>query len=170
MTTSGPDSPLDDLLVARLAALEARVPATALPALPAEHGRRRRVASLVLAPVLVLAVAATAVAGGAIVRGLAESHPGVENPGQPLAGAALECMTPPQAQAYLTAHGFTDVDWQVERGDATGKAGSSVHQATAPEHGFVVPGSILDDGSLIMVVDQRIGAQGSGACAFETMP
>jgi hypothetical protein len=157
-------------LVTRLAALEARVPAPSRPALPVEGARRRRLAPIALAPVLVLALAATAVAGGAIVGRLAEGHPGIENPGQPMAGAGMACMTPPEAAAALAAHGFTRVDWQVERGDIAAKTGTSTHQATAPEHGFVIPGSVLEDGSVIMVVDQRVGATGAGDCAGERMP
>jgi hypothetical protein len=34
----------------------------------------------------------------------------------------------------------------------------------------VIPGSILDDGSVIMVVDQRVGATGVGDCFGHPMP
>lgn len=78
-------------------------------------------------------------------------------------------MTPPQAAAYLTERGYSDVIWQVEKGDVTSRTGTSTQVATPPEHGYVVPGSIVN-GRLIMVVDQRRGATGSGACAFEPMP
>jgi hypothetical protein len=162
MTTSDLD--------ARLAALEARVPEPGRAVLPVERERRRRLAPIALAPVLVLALAATAVAGGAIVGRLAQGHPGIENPGQPMAGAGMACMTPPEAAAALAAHGFSRVDWQVERGDIATKTGTSVHRPSPPEHGFVVPGSVLDDGSVIMVVDQRVGATGVGDCAGEPMP
>lgn len=156
-----------DELDTRLAAMEARVPA---PTTPWGAPRRRpgRLASLAAAPVLVLALAATAVAGVAVAQ-LAQGTPGVENPGQPLAGANLECMTPPQAAAYLAAHGYPDVMWQVETGDVASKTGGSTQVATPPAHGFVIPGSIVD-GKLIMVIDQRTGASGSGACAGEPMP
>jgi hypothetical protein len=103
------------------------------------------------------------------VNGLLRAAPGVENPGQPLAGANLECMTPPGAAAYLSARGYTNVVWQVESGDSSGKAGGSVQQRTAPAHGYVVPGSIVD-GTLLMVVDQRDGATGTGACPNLPMP
>jgi hypothetical protein len=44
------------------------------------------------------------------------------------------------------------------------KPGSkTVTQATAPETGMVVPGAIID-GTLVMVVDQRSGAQPAGVC------
>jgi len=156
-----------DEIDVRLAAMEARVPATAtLRAAP--RRRIRRLASLAAAPVLVLALAATAVAGVAIAR-FAQGTPGVENPGQPLAGAGLECMTPPQAAAYLAAHGYPDVTWQVETGDIAAKSGGSTQVATPPAHGYVIPGSIVN-GTLIMVIDQRVGASGSGACASEPMP
>ena len=72
-------------------------------------------------------------------------------------------MTPPEAAAYLSGHGFTDVVWQVESGTA-GKIGRTVQQATPPDHGYVVPGAILSDGKLYMIVDQRTGATGGGAC------
>jgi len=162
-------------LEARLAALEARAPGGAQPpALPTTgSGRRSRLfAPIAMAPVLVLAVAATAVAGGAVVGGIvAQGLPGAQNPGQPLEGANLECMNPPQAAAYLTDHGFTNVDWQVETGIAGDKgSGSSTQVATPPAHGYVVPGAFLGDGRLIMIVDQRHGATGTGACYGDPMP
>jgi hypothetical protein len=122
-----------------------------------------------LGGVLLLAFAGTAVAG-AVVGGLtADSAPGVENPGQPLAGAKLECMSPPEAGRYLARHGFEDVVWQVESGGA-GKVGSSRQQSRPPEHGFVIPGSVLGDGKLYMIVDQHADATGVGACHGMRMP
>jgi hypothetical protein len=155
-------------LQARLAAMEARVPT---PPAPSLSPRRRAARTLPFAagPALALIAAATVIAGGAAIVRLAQGTPGVENPGQPLAGAGLECMSPPEAAAYLTAHGFPTVTWQVETGDATGKGGSSTQSSRPPEHGYVVPGSVVD-GRLIMVVDQRAGATGSGACPGEPMP
>lgn len=44
-----------------------------------------------------------------------------------------------------------------------------MQQASAPEHGFVIPGSIID-GTLYMVVDQREGATGVGECFRMKMP
>ena len=167
---------MDDTdLDARLTAMEARVPTTEPPPLPARRGWRGRLgAPVAIAPALVLVMVATAaaagVAGGVAVANLATGTEGVENPGQPLAGANLECMTPPEAEAYLTARGYTDVIWQVERGTSGQKDGSSVQQAHAPAHGFVVPGAILGDGNLYIVIDQRSGATGVGACADEPMP
>ena len=155
----------DDDLRARLVALEARTPHPAgPPPLPAARRRSRRLAPIALAPALLILIVATAAAGGAVVANLAHGYPGVENPGQPLAGANLECMSPPQAAAYLTARGYTNVVWQVETGPVGGKSGGSVQQATPPDHGYVVPGAILGDGQLIMVVDLREGATGVGAC------
>jgi hypothetical protein len=102
-----------------------------------------------------------------VIANQVHGSPGVENQGQPLAGAQLECMTPPQAAAYIAAHGITNVVWQVERdgpsGAGTGKHGSSSQQATAPDTGVVVPGAIVD-GTLIMIADQRQGAPLSGNC------
>lgn len=160
---------LDLDLEDRLAAMEARVPSPVTPPVVARGRRVRRSVSIAAAPLLVVLSAATVVAGGVAVAGLVRGTPGVENPGQPLAGAALECMAPPQAAAYLTAHGFPNVSWQVETGDATGKGGTTTHTATPPDHGYVVPGSIVD-GQLLMVVDQRSGATGTGACVGEPMP
>jgi hypothetical protein len=123
----------------------------------------------------VLAVVATTAAGAVVIGRLAEGHPGIQNPGQPLAGATMECMTPPQAAAFLAEHGFTNVDWQVETGTVLAADGgkgssSSVHVSTPPEHGYVIPGSLLPDGQVIMVVDQRVGATGVGACFGDPMP
>ncbi len=154
-----------DDIASRLAALEARIPVTAeLPALSRQVRRRKLFAPAALAAVLVLAMVASAAAGGAVVASLVHGYPGVQNPGQPLEGAKLECMTPPEAAAYLEDHGFTDVVWQVESGVSGQKSGASVQQPSPPEHGYVVPGAILSDGRLYMIVDQREGATGGGAC------
>ena len=105
----------DQDLSVRLAALEGRAPVSGgPPGLPGRH-RRRFALPIALAPALVLVIVATTTAGVVVSR-LAQSHPGIENPGQPLAGAQMECMTPPEAAAFLAGHGFTDVDWQVEFG------------------------------------------------------
>jgi hypothetical protein len=171
------DEMYDDLdLSTRLAALEMRAPGTAQP--PSLPGRRRRgrfAISMAMAPALVLAVVATSAGAAAVVSNLVRGYPGIQNAGQPLAGAHMECMSPPDAAAFLAAHGFTDVDWQIEGGDPNEKikgqdATTSVHQAVPPAHGFVVPGSILDDGSVIMIVDQRVGATGVGDCFGQPMP
>jgi hypothetical protein len=157
------DSDLRD----RLVAMESRLETAEPPALSARRNRRFAI-SFAVAPLLALAVAATA-AAGIVVANQAHGYPGVENPGQPLAGAKMECMTPPQAAAYISAHGISKVMWQVERDAPTqpgaDKPGStSVQQSTVPETGMVVPGAIID-GTLVMLVDQRQGAQMSGACS-----
>ena len=168
---------LDRTLEARLVALEARAPGRDDPPRLDRRSRRSRfAASVAMAPVLILALVATAAAGTAVISRLtAEGHPGIENPGQPLEGAAMECLTPPDAQAFLASRGYTDVVWQVETGSVLspdGGKGSSttVQQASPPEHGYVIPGSVQDDGRLLMVVDQRVGATGVGACFGHPMP
>jgi len=167
----------DDLdLSNRLAALEGRAPASAEPpALPVRRRRGRFAISMAMAPALVLALVATTAAGAVVAVNLAQGHPGIQNPGQPMAGVHMECMTPPEAAAALAAHGFTNVVWQVEGGDPNAKlngqaATTSVQQATPPEHGYVIPGSVLDDGTVIMVIDQRVGATGVGDCFGKPMP
>ena len=60
----------------------------------------------------------------------------------------MECMSPPEAARFLAAHGFGTVDWQLESGTTVtpdGGKGSSTtaHQTTPPEHGYVIPGSLL---------------------------
>ncbi|MCU0482816.1 MAG: hypothetical protein MUC54_00845 [Chloroflexi bacterium] len=154
-----------DDIDSRLAALEATAPVDAGPPALAHAGRR----GLLLTPaapagLLALAMVGSAAAGGALVAGLAQGFPGVQNPGEALEGAGMECMSPPEAAAFLAAKGYTDVVWQVESGVAGEKSGRSVQQATAPAHGYVVPGAILSDGRLYMIVDQRVGAAGGGAC------
>jgi hypothetical protein len=159
-----------DDLATRLGALEARAPSRDEPPdLPATRRRSRLASPLFLAAGLVLAMAASAAAGGAVVATLAQTAEGVQNPGQPLEGANLECLSPPEAAAYLAERGFTDVVWQVETG-VVGEKSGSVQQATPPEHGYVVPGAILSDGRLYMIVDQRHGATGGGACRDLPMP
>jgi len=166
----------DAQLATRLAALEARAPATAEPpSLSAGRRRGRFAIPVAMAPLLVLALVATAAAGAAVIGRLAEGYPGIENPGQPLAGAGMECMTPPAAAAFLAGKGFTRVDWQVESGTAVAADGgkgssSSVHVTVPPAHGYVIPGSLQPDGTVIMVVDQRVGATGVGACFGKPMP
>lgn len=159
----------------RLTALEGRVEADLpTPALPA-HGRRtpRLAVSLATAGVLVLALGATALAGAAATGLIAFGAPGVENPGEPLEGAGLECMSPPEAAAYLAGHGYRDVVWQIETTtkDPTGVASPAapVQVSTPPEHGYVIPGSIIR-GQLHMIVDQRANATGVGACSGIPMP
>ena len=160
-----------DDIDSRLAALEAQVPVDAGPPSLSREGRRGRLlAPVALAALLVLAMVASAAAGGALVATLVQSAPGVQNPGQPLESAKLECMTPPEAAAFLADHGFVDVVWQVESGVAGEKSGTSVQQASPPEHGYVIPGAILSDGLLYMIVDQREGAVGGGACPDLPMP
>jgi hypothetical protein len=164
------DTELD--LDTRLTALAARAPGSDDPPDLRSGRRRGRFAiPIAAAPILVLATVATVAAGAAVVGNLVGQAEGIENPGQPLFGARMECMTPPQAAAFLAAHGYTDVVWQVETGDASTKAGGgSVQQATPPEHGYVVPGAIVGDGRLHMVIDQRAGATGVGACYGMPMP
>ncbi len=164
----------DTDLDTRLAALAARAPGRDdPPALTGGHRRGRFAIPVTVGPLLVMAMVATA-AGGAVVavNQLVRGYPGIENPGQPLEGAGLECMSPPEAATYLTARGYADVVWQVEAGDAAGSKGAStsVQQATPPQHGFVIPGAVLDDGKLHIVVDQRKGASGMGACFGMPMP
>ena len=168
----------DDLdldLAARLTALEARAPASSRRRpCPADAGGRLAV-SMAMAPALILALVATTAAGAVVITRMAEGYPGIENPGQPLAGAAMECMAPPDAAAFLAARGYTKVDWQVESGSVLtpegGKGSStSVHVSTPPAHGYVIPGSLLPDGTVIMVVDQRDGATGVGDCFGHPMP
>jgi hypothetical protein len=166
----------DDLdLSSRLAALEMRVPANALPpVLPRPRRRGRFAVPIAMAPVLVLALVATA-AGAAVVANVVRGYPGIQNPGQPMAGVHMECMSPREAAAALAAHGLTRVVWQVEGGDPNRKIGAqdattSVQQTVPPEHGYVIPGSLQDDGSVIMVIDQRVGATGVGDCFGSPMP
>lgn len=161
----------DNELDQRLVSLAERAPGGESPSLArTRRGHRGPVGlSLTLAVALALGSVATAGAAAVVIGQLARATPGIENAGQPLHGANLECMTPPEAAAYLAAHGFTAVVWQVESGDGSKTGSSSVQQAAPPEHGFVVPGSIVD-GQLLMVVDQRVGASGVGACHGMPMP
>jgi hypothetical protein len=162
-------------LATRLSALEGRVPIPAEPpVLPVAARRRRFALSMAVAPALALALAVTAGVGAAVTH-FAEGNPNIQNPGQPLEGAGLECMSPPEAAAFLSQRGYTRIDWQVETGSVLtpdGRKGSSstTHVTDPPAHGYVIPGSVHDDGRLVMTVDQRVGATGIGACFGEPMP
>ena len=166
---------MKDDIDTRLAALETRLPVGAAPPelLGTAGTRRRRALALVAGPLLVLAIGATAFAGATVSGLLVGEAPGIENPGQPLHGADLECMTPPQAAAYLAAHGYTDVVWQIETAtkDPTGATTprAPVLVDAPPAHGYVIPGSMIQ-GQLHMIIDQRPGATGVGACFGMPMP
>ena len=159
----------DSILRDRLIGIESRAPAFEPPIL-ASGRRRPLILSLTAAMLLVLAVGTTAVAGVAVVSGMVRGYPGIENPGQLLAGAQMECMSPPQSAAFLTEHGFIDVVWQVESGGTGRGEGTTTFVTAPPAHGYVVPGAILDDGKLHMIVDQRAGTEPSGACHGMSMP
>lgn len=105
----------------RLAALEARAPGGEPPELKGSRRSVRFATPLAIASVLVLGMVASAAAGGAVVATLVQATEGVQNPGQPLEGAKLECKSPPEARAFLAERGFTDVVWQVESGVAGAK-------------------------------------------------
>ncbi len=157
----------------RLIALAARAPGRDdPPALSRTYRRRRLAIPMTLAPILVLAIVATAGAAVVAVNQLAHAYPGIQNPGQPLEGAGLECMSPPVAAVYLAAHGYPDVVWEVQTGAISNSKGLSGGgpQSTPPDHGFVIPAAVLDDGKLHVVVDQRVGATGTGACFGMPMP
>jgi hypothetical protein len=101
-----------DDIATRLAAAEARIPVEAGPPVPADARRRRRSAlALVAAPVLVLALAATAIAGAGAI-GMIVGTTGSEPMDPELLGAGLECMTPPEAAAWLAANGYDQVVWE----------------------------------------------------------
>lgn len=160
-------------LASRLVTLEAEAPAAELGSGWKSRGRRSPMASAATAVALSLALAGAAVAAGVASGALvipwtsgqlaAHGHPAAENPGQPLSGARLECMSPGQAAAYLAARGFTKVIWELDR-DA-----STTQVSTPPQHGYVIPGAIVD-GTLTIVIDQRAAATGAGACAGAPMP
>ena len=156
----------DDLeLEGRLSSLEARIPGAEAP--DVERGRRhvRLAGRSALAACFLLLLTAVATAGVAVVtRSDVRGFPGVENSGQPLNGENLECMTPKQAEAYLVGHGYSQIVWQIERDGL-----QSLQATAAPEHGYVVPGAIVD-GVLLMIVDQRALGSGVGACYGMPMP
>jgi hypothetical protein len=153
------DAELDE----RLGQLEARVPGAEPPAIRSRRRAPRILGGSLAGTILILVAATTVVGGVVIVSGAVRGWPGVESFGQPLFGAGLECMSPPEAAAYLTDHGFTDTVWQVERDGSAG-----VQVSTPPEHGYVIPGSIID-GVLYMIVDQRSSATGTGNCFGDPM-
>ena len=160
----------DDLEL-RLTRIVGQLPIVGEP--PVYRGpRHRRVWGLssAFALVILLASAVGVVAFPRIVGTLVQGYPGIENPGQPLANAGLECMSPPEAAQYLAAHGFSSVVWEVQSGDPARRTDVSTIQSVPPAHGYVVPGAVLNDGKLHMIVDERVGATGVGKCAQMSMP
>lgn len=155
----------------RLTRIVGQLPIAGEP--PAYRGpRHRRVAGLSATSVLVilLASAVGVIAIPRVVGTLVQGFPGIENPGQALANAGLECMSPPEAAQYLAAHGFSTVVWEVQSGDLSKDIDVSTIQSAPPAHGYVIPGAVLDDGKLHMIVDERVGAHGIGKCAQMSMP
>lgn len=164
-----PDDEVD--LGLRLTRIVDQLPIVGEP--PAYLGHRhRRIAGLsaTSALVVLLASAVGVAAISTVVGTLVIGHPGIENPGEALPNARLECMSPPEAAQYLTAHGFGSVVWEVQSGDLAQNTDVSTIQTTPPVHGYVVSGAVLEDGGLHMIVDQRVGATGSGKCAQMSMP
>lgn len=141
-----------DDLDTRLAAAERQVAVEAPPpALPARRGRGRRSLPLVAAPVLMLAFAAVVVAGTGLQAVFVAAPPDAT-----LADAGLDCMTPPDAAAWLAAHGYKQVAWDsvVAPGGVAvaGKADGS--GAQAPE-GSPIP--VPNDGSGIRGTTETSG-------------
>jgi hypothetical protein len=164
-----PESDVD--LGLRLARIVEQLPTVGQP--PAYRGpRRRRLAGLSATSALVLLLASVAgvVAVPIVVGTLVYGHPGIENPGEALANAGLECMSPPAAAQYLAAHGFSTVIWEVQSGNPTQRTDVTTIQSAPPAHGYVVPGAVLEDGKLHVIVDERVGATGTGKCSQMTMP
>jgi hypothetical protein len=166
---TSPDSDVD--LELRLSRIVDQLPIVGEP--PAFLGhRQRRIAGLsVTSALALLLISAVGVAAISTVVGtLVIGHPGIENPGEALSSAGLECMSPPEAAQYLAAHGFSSVVWEVQSGDLAQNTDVSTVQSAPPAHGYVVPGAVLEDGRLHMIVDQRVGATGTGKCAHMSMP
>ena len=146
------------------------------PSSPVRRRRGRFALSLAMAPVLVLAVVATAAAGAAVISRMAEGYPGIENPGQPLAGAAHGVHDAargrglpggPRLLRRSTGRSRPGPRSRPMAGRAPARASTC---STPPAHGYVIPGSRLPSGQVIMVVDQRVGATGVGACFGHPMP
>lgn len=153
----------DEELDARLKGLEARIPGTGAPQVEHRHRRVGLAGPSALAAALLFAIVGTTAAAAVVVSGGVRGWEGIENPGQPLHGANLECMTPKQAETFLISHGYKDIVWQVESDSASQQMGA------APDHGYVVPAGLVD-GVLYVGVDQRASSHGVGACSGMPMP
>ena len=55
----------------------------------------------------------------------------------------MECMSPPDAEAFLAAHGFTNVIWQIEGGDPASKTGDG-HVATTSHQQRTAPATAVN--------------------------
>jgi hypothetical protein len=142
-----------DDLDTRLAAAERHVAVEAAPpALPARGRRGRRSLPLVAAPILVLAFAAVVVAGTGLqaifLKGSVDTS---------LADAGLECMTPPQAAAWLADHGYKQVVWDgvtapggvrvVGKADGSGAPAPEGSPIAVPDDGTGITGPTVTGGS-----------------------
>jgi hypothetical protein len=188
---------LDD----RLAAIEGRVPVEARPPALAESRRRRRsVLALVAAPILVLAIGATAIAGPAVIRIITTSSTGTLDVDDAIAHAGLECMTPPQAARWLSEHGYDRVVWSTDAGHGTISLGPVtsglpvidpdpsqpptdvapglpnagghpvITETTTPPEAGVVIPGPTIDGVVRIYVDTTPGAERAPTCPAAAMP
>jgi hypothetical protein len=156
----------DQQLDVRLGCLEARIPGAFAPNVePKRRPVRLAGRSAVAASLLLLATVATTAAIAVVVSGGVRGWEGIENQGQPLYGANLECMTPKQAEAYLVSHGYRDIVWQIKSDDPS----QPLQVSTAPDHGYVIPAGVID-GVMYVGIDQRASGHAVGACYGMPMP
>ena len=155
-----------------------RAPATAAAARPARTvggaaGSRSRWR---WRPSCVLAIVATTAAGAAVIGRLAEGYPGHPEP-RPAAGRRDDGVhdarrRPPRSwPPWLQRRRLAGRDRDRSRRPTAARARARPStSADPPAHGYVIPGSLLPDGQVIMVVDQRVGATGVGDCFGDPMP
>lgn len=139
-------------LARRLARLAEAVPVEAVPEPHRGHVPGRRLSG-VLAGVTAAILIAGATVGGLVLFGVPTGHPGLFGPGRPLYCSGIERMTPPEAAAWLAAHGYV-VTWQIEDVDAP----SSRQSTVPPMSGYIIDG-VLKGNQMTLVVEVGQGAQ-----------
>lgn len=147
----------------RLRALEVGVPVTSGPPPVGRAPKFSRGRTI-----LVAAAAVVVLAGGTAASGVfeAKSTPGAFNRGQPLHCSGIAKMAPREAEAWLDAHGYDDVTWQVEDRTPGVPKGQqrSEKRDTAPSSGKIAAATFVNRTQLIVVVETGSGAIRADDC------
>jgi hypothetical protein len=148
----------DEQLAGRLSALERSLPGPERPLgtlgrRPGGRHRRWKAGLLLGIALLVLASGTT----GAAIQQAVTGHPGVFAPGGVLACSSIRSMSPPAANAALSAVGY-QATWQIEDRDQK----TSTIASVPPADGYIVDGVLLQGNELLLVVVRGAHAENPG--------